>query len=263
MDIAEFNRLAWDRQVAKANRWTIPVGPEVIAAARRGEWGVVLTPMRAVPRDWFGELAGRELLALAAGGGQQSPVLAAAGARVTVLDNSPAQLAQDRAVAERDGLELHLEQGDMRDLSRFADGSFDLVFHPASNAFVPDVRSVWRECFRVLRPGGRLLSGFCNPALFLFDEEDVDHGTFVARHALPYSDLSARSSEQVERMRELGEPLSFGHTLADQIGGQTDAGFAIIGFYEDRWPEHPLDRFLAPLMATLALKSVRLVLPTS
>src|SRR5438093_2500911 len=106
MDILSYNRHAWDRQVEKGNRWTVPVGPEAIAAARRGDWQVVLTPTKPVPRDWFPPLAGREVLCLASGGGQQAPLLAAAGASVTVLDNSPAQLAQDRLVAQRKGLKI-------------------------------------------------------------------------------------------------------------------------------------------------------------
>lgn len=254
MDVREFNRRAWDRLVSLGNRWTVPVGPEVIAAAREGRWEVILTPCRPVPRDWFGDLAGRDLLALASGGGQQAPVLAAAGARVTLLDASPAQLAQDRGVAGREGLAIRLEEGDMLDLSRFADGSFDIVFHPASNAFVPDIRPVWRECFRVLRPGGRLLSGFVTPALWLFDDDEVERGEFVARFPLPYSDLVSRSPERIARMEAEGEPLSFGHTLEEQIGGQLEAGFLLAGLFEDRWPEHPLDRFFAPLVATLAVK---------
>src|SRR5262249_2109595 len=117
MDILSYNRHAWDRKVAEGDRWTIPVGPEVIAAARRGAWQVVLTPTRPVPREWFPALASLEVLCLASGGGQQSPVLAAAGASVTVLDNSPMQLAQDRLVADRDGLTIQTVQGDMADLS--------------------------------------------------------------------------------------------------------------------------------------------------
>jgi SAM-dependent methyltransferase len=254
VDVRDFNERAWDRQVGAGNRWTMPVSADEIARARAGEWAVVLTPTRAVPREWFGELAGCDVLGLAAGGGQQSCILAAAGANVTVLDNSTAQLAQDRMVAERDGLALRSEHGDMRDLSRFADASFDLILHPCSNGFVPDVRPVWRECFRVLRPGGRLLSGMVQPALYLFDDEEVGRGSFVARYPLPYSDLEARDAARIARMEAEGEPLSFGHTLDDQIGGQLDAGFLLAGFYEDRWPDHPLDRFFAPLFATLALK---------
>ena len=97
---------------------------------------------------------------LGLGGGQQAPILAAAGACVTVFDASDLQLQQDRMVAQRDGLEMQMVQGDMRDLSVFADASFDLVFHPISNLYVPDIQPVWRECFRVLRSGGTLLSSF-------------------------------------------------------------------------------------------------------
>ena len=158
--VARFNRGAWDAMVARGNRWTLAVDESAVAAARRGDWSIVLTPEKPVPRAWFPPLAGEPVLCLAGAGGQQAPILAAAGARVTVLDNSPAQLAQDRAVAERERLDVTCVLGDMRDLSAFADQSFALVFHPCSNAFVPDVRPVWREAFRVLRPGGVLLAAF-------------------------------------------------------------------------------------------------------
>src|SRR5947209_20625911 len=147
MDIFAYNRRAWDRRAERGNRWTVPAGPEAIAAARRGDWQVVLTPTRPVPRGWFPDLAGLDVLCLASGGGQQGPVLAAAGAAVTVLDASPAQLARDRLVADREGLEVRTVQGDMADLSAFDDGTFGLVFHPCSNCFVPEVRPVWREAF--------------------------------------------------------------------------------------------------------------------
>jgi ubiquinone/menaquinone biosynthesis C-methylase UbiE len=77
---------------------------------------------------------------------------------VTGLDNSPKQLAQDRAVAQRDGLSLETVEGDMADLGQFAESTFDLVFHPCATGFVPHVRPVWREAYRVLRSGGILLA---------------------------------------------------------------------------------------------------------
>lgn len=215
---------------------------------------MVLTPAKPVPREWFGSLEGADVLALASGGGQQACVLAAAGANVTLLDLSPAQLAQDRTVAARDGLAMRIEEGDMRDLSRFADGTFDLIFHPVSNLFVPDVRPVWRECFRVLKPGGRLLAGFCQPFLFLFDGDAMEQGDLTVVNRLPYSDLEARSSERIEDMRAKGEPLEFGHTLDDQLGGQLDAGLRLVALYEDGWPGHPLAERIMPFMATCAEK---------
>jgi SAM-dependent methyltransferase len=158
-------------------------------------------------------------------------------------------------VAERDGLEMQILEGDMADLSRFEDESFDLVFHPCSNLFVPDVRPVWREAFRVLRRGGILLAGFLNPIIYLFDFERAERGELEVKHALPYSDISSLTGEAKERRSKSGDPIEFGHTLTDQLGGQTDAGFLISGFYEDRHGEaDALARYTATLIATRAVK---------
>lgn len=256
MDPKRHNRAAWDRLVASGNRWTVPVGPEVIAAARGGVWSVLLTPTKPVPRDWFGDLFGRDVLGLASGGGQQCPIFAAAGARVTSFDQSEAQLARDREVAERERLAIRTVQGDMADLSALADASFDLVFHPSSNGFVPEIRPVWREAFRVLKPGGVLLAGFVQPVLYVFDEAAEARGELVPRHAIPYSDLTSLTRDEVDAKLSSGEPLSFGHSLEDQIGGQIDAGFALTGFYEDRW-DGPVDRLIACHAATRAVKPAR------
>jgi SAM-dependent methyltransferase len=255
MDVPGYNREAWDRQVKSGNPWTVPVGPEVIRAARRGEWEVLLTETKPVPRAWFPEMAGADVLCLASGGGQQAPVFAAAGARVTVLDNSPGQLAQDRFVAEREALDLETLQGDMRDLSAFADESFDLVFHPVSNLFVPEVGPVWKEAFRVLRSGGALLAGFLNPVVYVFDLELADDtGEVRVRYSLPYADAVSKTEEEVRRQMERGDPLEFSHTLEDQIGGQVEAGFLISGLYEDRHRDDPIAAYMPTYVATRAIK---------
>lgn len=257
VDVVGRNRDAWDRAVARGDRWTVPVSAEDVAAARRGELRLVLTPRRLVPRDWLPpSLAGVRVLGLASAGGQQCPLLAACGARVTSFDLSPAQLAQDRAVAEREGLALDTAQGDMRDLSAFGDASFDLVFHPVSNLFVPDVAPVWRESFRVLRPGGVLLAGFANPVAFLFDRELEARGVLTVRHRAPYSDLASLSPDERRRfVEEPGEPYAFGHTLEAQLGGQLAAGFALTGLYEDEHVEGTaINAYLPSFLATRAVK---------
>jgi SAM-dependent methyltransferase len=255
MGVRDYNREAWDREVERGNEWTVPVGSDVIEAARQGRWEILLTETKPVPKDWFPDLQGADVLCLASGGGQQAPVLAAAGANVTVLDNSPGQLAQDRLVAEREGLDLRTVEGDMADLSLFADESFHLVFHPVSNLFAPAVRPVWVEAFRVLRRGGYLLAGFLNPAVYIFDLELVDSsGELRVRYALPYADATSKSEEDVARQIERGEPLEFSHTLEDQIGGQIEAGFAIVGFYEDRHRDDPIAARMPTYIATRANK---------
>ena len=255
MNLLEHQSRAWDREVERGSEWTRPVGPEVIEEARRGRWAVLLTEQKLVPREWFpAEMRGLEVLCLASGGGQQGPTLAAAGARVTVFDNSPAQLAQDAAVAEREGLDLQTFEGDMADLSRFADESFDLVFHPVSNCFASSVRPVWREAFRVLRRGGLLLAGFNNPAIYIFDLEDERQHALEVKYKLPYSDVESLDDEGRARLLASGRPLEFSHTLADQLGGQLDAGFQLTGLYEDRHRGLRVAEFMPTYVATRAVK---------
>ncbi len=254
MDIRGYNREAWNRQVARQNSWTIPVSREEVAAARRGELRILLTPTRFVPAEWFPPLAGAEVLCLASGGGQQAPLLAACGAVVTVLDNSPAQLAQDQMVAEREGLNLRLVEGDMRDLSAFGNDSFDLIVHPVSNVFVPEIIPVWREAYRVLRRGGVLLAGFNNPLLYLFDFDELDQGRLVVRNKLPYSDLTHLSPEKLQQLMDEGLPLEWSHSLDEQIGGQLAAGFVLTGFYEDMDPSSVLGDYIPSYIATRAVK---------
>ena len=256
INIREYNRFAWDRQAEIGNPFTIPSTPEVIAAARHGDFSVLLTETKPTPRSWFPEsLAGLELLGLACGGGQQGPVFAALGARVTIFDNSPAQLERDCQVAEREGLQIRTVEGDMRNLSVFADNSFDLIFHPVSNVFCPEVRPVWKECFRVLRPGGLLLSGFANPVYYLFGTLLDDQKKLRVRYSIPYSDLEAFTPEEIQAYMEDGTPFEFGHSLTDLIAGQTDAGFHITGFYEDICPDSPISKYHPTYIATRAVKA--------
>ena len=131
VDINKHNQRSWDKQSADGESpWVQPVTPAEIAAARSGDWQVILTPTKYVPKCWFGDLKGKALLGLASGGGQQVPIFSAAGAVVTSFDQSSEQLNKDALVAQREGLTIECVQGDMADLSVFDDASFDVIFHP-------------------------------------------------------------------------------------------------------------------------------------
>ena len=254
--VSSYNKQAWDTLARSGNQWTLPVTPEVVAEARRGKLSLLLTPTKAVPMAWLGDVRDRKVLGLASGGGQQVPCLAAAGAQVTSFDNSPEQLARDRLVAEREGLAIRLVEGDMKDLSCFGDGEFDMIFHPCSNCFVPDVRPVWREAYRVLKPGGVLLAGFANPVVFMLDLAREKEGAVELKYRAPFKSTEQQHDPEIIKLREAGEPMDFGHTLEDQIGGQTDAGFEITGMFEDGWgaERSPLFALMQCYIATRARK---------
>jgi hypothetical protein len=112
-----------------------------------------------------------------------------------------------------------------------------LVINPVSTPFVPDVRPVWREASRVLAPGGSLLAGLTNPVNYLFDFELVERGVLEVRYTIPYSDLNNRAEAELRAQLAQQEPVEYGHTLEDLIGGQLDAGLVITGFYEDVAPD--------------------------
>jgi SAM-dependent methyltransferase len=254
-NVRQYNRYAWDRQVDKHNPFTIPVTPDIVASAKQGDFSVLLTETKPVPREWFPLLEGLDLLGLACGGGQQGPVFAALGAHVTIFDNSPAQLERDRMVAKREDLLINTVEGDMRDLSVFSDESFDLIFHPVSNVFCPEVRPVWRESFRVLRHGGLLMAGFANPIYYMVGTHIDEQEMLQIKYSIPYSDLESMDTKDLEICIEEETPLEFGHNLTDLLGGQIDAGFVITGFYEDICPDSPISKYHPTYIATRAVKS--------
>lgn len=257
IDILEHNRTSWNKESVEGSEWCTPVDAGTITEAKKGNWDVILTPIKHVPKTWFGDIARKDLLCLASGGGQQAPVFAAAGAQVISFDNSDEQLNKDKMVADQNSLSLKTVQGDMADLSVFNKSSFDLIFHPVSNVFIPDVNKVWKECYRILRPGGSLLSGFINPAFFLFDHEESEKTNVLeVKYKLPYSDLESLDTERKRKLINQKIPLEFGHTLDDQIGGQIEVGFAITGFYEDWWSNEAtlLNKYTPTFIATKAIK---------
>lgn len=250
MNVVEHNKSAWDNYVDKKDPWTIPVSEEVLENAKNGIWNLVLTPKKSVPHNWFPDLKGLKILGLASGGGQQGPILATLGAEVTIFDNSEKQLQQDKTLSDKFDLNIKTVQGDIKDLSMLADNSFDLIFNPCSVLFVDNVLPVWKECFRVLKANGILMSGLINPISFQLDEENLN-----LIYKQPFSALHSLPTEKLEELKRNNEALEFGHSLTDQIGGQLDAGFTITSMFEDTWGgENKVDEFLPSFIATRAIK---------
>lgn len=251
----EYNRKAWDGLVQIGDRWTIPCSDSDIEKAKKGLLDLVLTPCQKVPTHWYPP-KGSRILALASGGGQQVPLLAAAGYQVVSFDNSAAQLNQDAVTANRFGLHIECVQGDMNDLSVLPESGFDAVFNPCSTGFVPDVANVYQQVGRVLRKGGHFMTGFVKPVYYLFDIDLLDKGEFKLKYKQPYSDLRSLNDEELYRLVGSNQPVVFGHSMTAHLKGQLDAGLQLIDMFEDYWGEgNPIDEHLPSFMATLSIRA--------
>lgn len=244
----EINSKTIDRWVDEGWEWGRPIDRQTYQNAQNGSWGMLLTPTKPVSHSWFGEIKGKKVLGLASGGGQQMPVFAALGAECTVLDYSDRQLQSEHEVADREGYSIRIIKADMSKSLPFADGEFDIIFHPVSNCYVREVEPIWRECFRVLKKGGRLLAGFDNGLNYIFDSEEK-----TLQNALPFDPM--QNPQQLAQLEADDSGVQFSHTLEEQIGGQLRAGFVLKDLYEDfngfgNLHEHNIPTF----MATLSVK---------
>lgn len=241
IDIVSHNKTVWDRMAKENSPWSTPVSSSVIEAAKKGHWDVHVIK-GPVPKEWLKDIRDSKVLCLASGGGQQAPVLAAAGGDVDVLDISSEQLAKDQQLSETFGLNLRTICGDMQELGKyFPEDHFDFIINPISNLYVPDLSLVWKGCAHVLKSGGTMITGFYNPIAFACEGETL-------RNSIPFR---TPPSEQKDE-----KPIIFGHSLSQQISGQIDAGFEIAGFMEDHHPNSKLfvaDKFLPVMNATRAI----------
>lgn len=222
MDIFDQVERNIDQLVENDVNWARPATPEQLQNAREGKLSLLFGFDGAIPPEWLGELHGKKVLCLAGAGGLQAPLLACAGAEVTVLDLSTKMLEKDAEIARREGLAIRIEHGNMCDLSRFADGSFDLVLNPPSLFYVPDVTPVFREVYRVLKKGGSLIMASSNPIAYVCDY-DPALGCYKAVNRMPY-----RSTDHADQ----GDWVEYGHTMESYIGGQLKCGFVLTGYVE-------------------------------
>jgi SAM-dependent methyltransferase len=212
--VNEHNRRAWDQRARDRQRHTENASDKDF-----------VDPVSAVdPYGWLPRpISGRRVLCLASGGGRQGPLLAAAGAKVTVADLSPEMLKLDHEVAAHRGLDLKTVAASMDDLSILADDSFDIVLQPVSTCYVSDIVQVYREVARVLAGGGLYLSKHKQPvslqaSLIPSPQHYVLNEPYYRTGALPPSASGFH--------RESGT-LEFLHRWEELLGGLCRAGFVI------------------------------------
>jgi SAM-dependent methyltransferase len=222
-DIARYNVERWRRLVEANAVFTQPKLDLDADTAR----------MMVDPENKLGDLSGRRVLCLAAGGGQQSAAFAWLGAQVTVFDLAEGQLARDRQAADHYGFSIQTIQGDMRDLSALPAGTFDLVWQPYSLNFVPDPQVVFAQVGRVLRQDGLYYFACANPFFFGMSQDDWNGEGYVLSH--PYVKGAELISQDADWVYNRGTKpsesvpgsMEYRHTLSVLINGLTGESFVL------------------------------------
>jgi SAM-dependent methyltransferase len=220
----DHNRKAWDKMVVGKRCFTKPAKDEDLH-----------DPLSTIDaQGWLGgNITNQQVLCLAAGGGRQSAIYAAAGANVTVVDISPAMLELDRQVAQQRGFELRVVEASMDDLSVFSNAKFDIVIQPVSTCYLPNITPVFMEVARVLRSGGIYISQHKQPTSLQTSLQRSENGwtldqPYYCSGPLP---MLPMNQGQGSRLREEGTH-EYLHRWEDILGGICRAGFLIEDFIE-------------------------------
>jgi len=219
MSYREQNRAAWDRLAQHET----PFAKVATDEECRDPLGTLDS------RGWLpDDVSGRDVLCLAAAGGWQSILYAAAGANVTVVDISPAMLRLDNREATRRNLQVRTIEASMDDLSMLHDASFDIVHQPVSTCYVPEIGRVYTEIARVLRDGGLYVSQHKQPiSLQIVGRSGPEHYVvgvdyYLAGPIPPGKDVSYREAGATEYL----------HRLEQIVGELCRSGFVVEDFSE-------------------------------
>jgi SAM-dependent methyltransferase len=214
------NRLAWTRLAGQGNDSSRPFDEHEFAQARH--W--------LDPEGWIVWPEIQRVLCLASGGGQQAPMFASLDCRVVSADLCAEQLRRDSESARRYGYEIECIEADMLDLSALHGRDFDLVYQAVSACYVPDVRRLYTEVSRVLRPCGYYRVEHWNPVnMQLADDLSWTGRGYEIVRPTGSAHVWRRAGENGEDYTECWHYI---HSLTDQIGGLCDAGFRILHFAE-------------------------------
>ena len=223
--IHDHNRAAWDARVQEGKRFTRASNEDEMAR-----------PLESLdPLGWLGgDVTGKRILCLGAGGGRHGPMLASAGARVTVVDISPEMLKLDCELAETRGLQVQTVETSIDDLSMLPEAEYEAVMQPVSTCYVPDIRLAYRELARVMQPGGVYISRHKQPANLQIDLAPTPNGFVI--DSPYYLDGHLSPAKRPGPHREQGT-MEFLHRWGDLLGGLCESGFVIEAVTEPKFAD--------------------------
>ncbi|MFT5127616.1 MAG: SAM-dependent methyltransferase [Rhodothermales bacterium] len=217
--IKTYNKTAWDTRAKSGCRFS--------NTAPTSEYQKAAEALAGNP--WLPDnISGLAVLNLASGGGGQSGLLASLGASVTVVDISPVMLENDRRLAQEQGYDIRVIEASMDHLPMLQDAEFDLVIHPVSTCYLPNLQDVFEEVARVSKSGATYINHHKQPASMQTSADPVN-GHYQLLE--PYAFKGPLPPVTGKMHREDGT-LEFLHSLQDLLGGLCKAGFYIDDFKE-------------------------------
>ena len=230
-EITVANRAHWEVQVLKKNGFTVPwldLNSNDIQLYAEDQLDPVPYDLYQIyPAYLLKDVAHKDVLCLAAGGGQQSAVFGLLGARVTVIDFTQGQLDGDITAARHYGYPVETLCANIRNLAEIEDASFDLVYQGPSMSWVPSVHEIYKGVSRIIRPGGQYRVDFGNPANHFWEWDGECY-----RVTEPYSERIFRYSDGA---------FDFRHYLSDIFNGLVDNGFRIERVEERSWTQPDIE----------------------
>jgi ubiquinone/menaquinone biosynthesis C-methylase UbiE len=121
----------------------------------------------------LGNLRGKHVLEIGCGGAQCGIAMAKQGAKVTGIDISEQQLRFAKALAEKNKVNIKFYQGDIRKLPQIKSNSQDLVFTAWALHYINDLKSCFKEAYRVLKTKGTFLAAMPHPFYTTIDPKTL------------------------------------------------------------------------------------------
>ena len=173
-----------------------------------------------------GNVRGKRVLDAGCGPGRHSKKLIAKGARLTGIDISSEMINIAREHCQNKGEFITADLA----LTKFAPGSFDLIIASLSLMYLKDIKPVFRNFSRWLRPRGRLIFSIYHPVRFL--------------HKIPDFDFSKSRKVWIHLDGCDVTVFNYYHPMEKYFGALTSNGFEIRKFVEPvlekkykGWPE--------------------------
>ena len=209
----------------RANRENWNTTSRAYQTTHRGEleddvlWGPSMPPEREL-KILGSEVAAKDILEIACGGGQSAVHLAERGARVTGVDFSSEQLTHARAFAQSKKVQVRFIESNVEDLSMLADSSFDIAFSAYALGFVEDIHGTFGEIRRVLRPGGQFAFSWASPMFAITRDGTLElKRSYFDRSPIVFTDQN-------------GTEVDFHHTYGDWLRALTEAGLVVTDILE-------------------------------